>query len=158
MAKNVEPVEETMVDTESGLVLRADPFGGSQHDILDVLNPDDWEMVEEDFGPVIDWPTMPTVAGRLVNQKTVMIDHEDSRGESATNIYCLQHAVTGERMAFYGNYQIDNALGCNPPEAGKRSPYLGRTVFIRWQGKREQGKGGRTLNVYTVAVKKEPIG
>lgn len=149
---------DTFLDTETGLVLRRDPFGGDAHDILGFGDPSEWEVLEEDFGPVIEWDQNPTVAGILINQKVVEIDHnEKDRGPEPTNIYCIQDALTSERRAFYGNFQIDQALGCNPPELGKKSPYLGRMVLIRWEGKREQRKGGRSLNTYTIAIKREPV-
>lgn len=147
---------ETFVDVGTGLVMRRDPFGGDSPDVLGVFNPDEWEVLEEDFGPIIDWPTTPTVAGKLVAQKTVNINHDDERGEQPTNLYSLVDAVSNERRAFYGNYQLDQALGCDSRD-GNKSPYMGRFILIRWEGKREQGKGGRTLNVYTVVAKREPV-
>lgn len=147
---------DIFTDSETGLVLRRDPFGTESHDVLGWADPSEWEVLEEDFGPAIEWATSPVVAGLLVNQKTVDIDHEDGRGSEPTNIYCLEDAVTGERRAFYGNYQLDQALGSKADDRNK-SPYIGRMVLIRWEGKREQGKGGRTLNTYTIAVKREPV-
>lgn len=157
--KLTESTDETFIDQSLGLVLRRDPFGGEHHDIVDIFDPSQWDVLEEDFGPVIDWATSPIVAGKLINQKIVMIDHDDTRGTIPTNIYCIVDALSKERRAFYGNFQLDQAMGCqNPdPEDPQKSPYIGRDMLVKWEGKREQNKGGRTLNVYTVAVKKTPI-
>lgn len=148
---------DTYIDTETGLVLRRDPFGGNEVEILGLGDPSQWEIVEEDFGPIVEWQETPVLAGVLINQKVVDIDHDDNRGTVATNIYCFEDLMTKERRAVYGNFQIDQALGCEPAIKGQKSEYIGRTMLLKWEGKREQGKGGRTLNTYTIAIKREPV-
>lgn len=156
-SKISEAQSDTFIDHDTGLVLRQDPFGGEGHDVIGFADASEWDIVEEDFGPVHSWESQPILVGILVNQKTVDIDHDDNRGETPTNIYCFQSPLTNERVAVYGNFQLDNALGCPVPTKGLKSPYLGRMVYVKWEGKREQGKGNRSLNVYTIAVKKPAV-
>lgn len=124
-----------------------DPFGKGENDLVGVADAGEWEVLEEDFGPEVDWAVTPICAGRLVAVKTVTIDHNDERGPTDTNLYSVEDAVTGERRMFYGNYQIDNAL--------EYDKYVGRVIYLEHKGKRDQGKGGRTLNVFTIYVKRE---
>lgn len=137
------------ITSEEGLRYLPDPFEKGEHQLVGVADAGEWEVLEEDFGPEVDWAITPTVAGKLVATKTVQIDHNDDRGPVDTNLYSIEDAVTGERRMFYGNYQIDNAL--------QGDKYIGRTIYLEHKGKRDQGKGGRSLNVFTILVKREPV-
>lgn len=152
MAKSTAQEPETY--QENGLILARDPFGGENAEVMGFVA-GEWDIVEEDFGPEIDWPTTVRVAGRLTNVKTVMVERDEVdkdtgfRIKEPSNLYCIEVFPTGEKRSFFGNYQIDNAL--------QRDMYIGRIIFIQWEGKREQSKGGRSLNTYTIGVKREPV-
>lgn len=148
MAKDKETTDEPYAN-DMGLMLRGDPFGNGEHEIVGIANAGEWEVLEEDLGDIVDWATSPVIAGVLAGWKEVMIDHDDDRGETPTSIYSVLDSLSGERRAFYGNYQIDQAL--------RKTTYMGRMVYIEHKGKRDQKKGGRTLNVFTILVKRAPV-
>lgn len=142
-------VDEVTTDTDTGLLVRGDPFGGNQRDLVGIAEAGEWEVLEEDYGPEIDWSVTPVIAGTLVAFKTVVVDHDDERGPQDTSFYGIENALTGERESFWGNYQIDKALQGNK--------YIGRTIYLEHKGKRDQSSGARTLNIFTILVKRPPV-